>query len=238
MKLDSLRILTLEPFLKAKNIAIVGNGGITAYDAKRIKDADHVIRFNNFASRQGILHPEEKTRCDTLFSTFDLHSTGVRPKNVVIGIPFPFKAAEIQSKPDRWYPMANLWMVNPYWNHQMTADFQFECSSWDKATDLNIDPRGWRHPFPSLGFTALHHLVRLGININSEVYVCGFNWYYDSETKKMQGFELNHKPRPKHFNHDYWKEAVKICEEIVGRKNITFSPECHKILDKVHDAMD
>lgn len=204
----------------------MGNAGVTSYDNKWVENADIVIRFNNYATRQGIAHLGNRSRCDVLFTTFDLHSQAVKspPQHVVIGIPYPFHVDHIIEKFDQWYPQATPWMVNPYWNRLM-------------CQELGIQSEGWKHPFPSIGFTALWHMHRLGINNNSDIYICGFNWYYDHDTKLMQGYKLNKQPRPTHFNHDYWIESSWIVKNLLPSSGYSFSPTCIAVLDKVKEAL-
>lgn len=199
---------------KRLKIAVIGNAGISYNDQGRIQESDVVIRFNNYATRQHIEKTSDPFRCDVLFSTFDLHSVGSKPKDVVIGIPFPFKAQEIASKPDRWYPKSRHWMVNPYESMKMCEEL--ECNSL-----------GYQHPFPSIGFTALWHMR----NWAHDFYICGFNWYFDWSTKKMQGHDLKNKKYPKHWNHNYPKESEWMATKLGN--NFIFSDDCQKILNYV-----
>lgn len=229
MKINQLQILSPEIFKKYSTsdrgrIAIIGNAGVDAYDNKWVHESDCVIRFNNFATRQDITHLQRRKRCDILFTHLDLHSQGVEPTDVVIGIPFPFKPDNIIKNLDKWYPDSNIHMVNPYWNYMM-------------CQELGIESEGWKHPLPSLGTTCLWHLKRMGININFDIYVCGFNWYFDHSTNKMQNYPLNHQPRPKHFNHDYWIESSWIVNNLLPHEGWHFSPSCLAVLNKVKEAM-
>jgi hypothetical protein len=153
-----------------------------------------------------------------------LHPGPRQPKNVVIGIPYPFHIDRIIRLADVWFPSSSLWMVNPYMNYQL-------------CKEININSDGYKHPLPSLGLTALWHLNRLKVNLKSKIYICGFNWYYDHEKELMQGYKLNHQPRPTHFNHDYWKESTWIVNHLVGKYNWNFSKSCMSILNKVKEAM-
>lgn len=196
-------------------IAVVGNAGVSPEDNDLIKDADVVVRFNNFATRDKIAHLEDKTKCDILFTTFDLHSSTAKPMDVVIGIPFPFKAKEVLLKSNRWYPNARKWMVNPYLNLQMLLDLKVK------------DSMGYAHPFPSIGTTALWHMKEW----NAEFYVMGFGWYYDPQTYRFQGWDLKNKNHPKTWNHDYLNEVEWAVRELfLKRNNFMFSPSCRKIL--------
>lgn len=221
MKINSLQILNPQAFAGAKRIAIVGNAGVNYIEAEQIEQCDHVIRFNNFATRAGIEHMDNKHLCHTLVTHFDLHSIHVSPKNVVIGIPFPFNAERIVRQLDIWYPKSTPYMVNPYMNMQM-------------CEELKINSGGYHHPLPSLGFTTLWHLSKM--NINSSFFVAGFNWYYDEDTNQMQGYRLNHQPRPTHFNHDYWIESSWISKHLFGLPKWKFSKRCERILHKVKDS--
>jgi hypothetical protein len=139
-------------------------------------------------------------------------------------VPYPFKIENIIEKFDLWYPNSRPWMVNPYWNYLM-------------CRELNINSEGWKHPFPSIGFTALWHMHRMGINLHSEIYICGFNWYYDAAKNLMQGIRLNKQPRPTHFNHDYWLESTWTVNNLLGAPGYSFSPTCLNVLQKVKEAM-
>lgn len=205
----------LKPYFKKERpnkIAIVGNSGVSESDNDFINDADVVIRFNNYATRQSIVQTKDKFKCDILFSTFDLHSVGSKPKDVVIGIPFPFKAKEIITKPDRWYPASNHWMINPYKNMEMCAE-------------LRIDSLGCEHPLPSVGFTALWHMR----NWKCDFYVCGFEWYFDGRSK-FQNWDLKNKEYPNHWNHNYPKEIEWVIKKLLKKNNFIFSDRCSYIL--------
>lgn len=193
-------------------VAIVGNAGIGPSDDEIIDSAQCVVRFNNYATREKVTKTKDPNRCDILFSTFDLHSAGSNPSDVVIGIPYPFKAKEINLKPDRWYPKAKHWMVNPYHNMEMCAEMQ-------------IDSLGHTHPLPSIGFTALWHMR----NWNATFYVCGMNWYYDG-LGRFQNWDLKNTNYPTNWNHNYPKELRWIIQNLLRKNNFMFSPECSKIL--------
>ncbi len=195
-------------------VCVVGNSGIENSDQEMIDKSDVVIRHNNYGSRAGIIHTRDKLKCDILFSTFDLHTYGAQPKDVVIGIPFPFKAKEIEPKPDRWYPDARHWMVNPFINMKM-------------CEELKIDSLGASHPLPSIGFTSLYHMH----NYDAQFYVCGYSWYYDDNTGLFQNWDLKNKNYPKTWNHCYPKEIEWIIKNLMTKDNITFSHSCNRILD-------
>lgn len=196
------------------NVAVVGNSGVSPEDNDFIDGADCVVRFNNYATRDKITHTDDRKKCDILFSTFDLHSAGTAPKDVVIGIPFPFKAKEIALKPARWYPKSRHWMVNPYDNMQM-------------CMELNIDSMGYHHPIPSIGFTALWHMR----NWKVDFYIAGFSWYYDPTTHKFQNWDLKNKEYPKTWNHNYPREIEWIIKNLMPKNNVMFSPSCTKVLN-------
>lgn len=199
------------PLLK---IAIVGNSGVHESDEAYISNADMVVRFNNYGTRAGIAHTKDPLRCDVLFSTFDLHSNGSKPKDVVIGIPYPFKAKEIIHKPNRWYPQSRHWMVNPYENMKL-------------CEELGLNSLGFAHPLPSIGFTALWHMHTW----RSQFYICGFQWYYDQEKNKFQNWDLRNKEYPKTWNHNYCKEVEWCLKNLRNKHNINFSDRCNQILD-------
>jgi len=222
--MKNLRLLNSEilaNYPKHSSFAIIGNAGITPSEQKIIDGCDGVIRFNNYATREGIDKPRDPYRCDILFSTFDLHSAGSTPSDVVIGIPFPFKAEEICSKPSKWYPGARHWMVDPYKNMKMCKEMQ-------------IDSLGASHPLPSIGFTALYHLHNWPIHF----YVCGFNWYFNKETGRLQGKEISDMNFPKNWNHCYMKECLWIIKNLMSKNNIIFSPDCLWILNYIKKKLE
>lgn len=215
---DHLRILDTSILRKSKNVVILGNGGTSHEDDKALESADCVIRFNNYATRAGINLPKERTRCDLLFTTFDLHSQGSRPSDVVIGIPSPFKISNIIEKSYLWYPNSTLWTVNPYWN-------------WMMCHELKIDSEGWKHPFPSVGFTCLWHFHRMGLfDEDRKFHIGGFNWYYDPKTKMIQNHTIGNRQYPSHWNHNYHKEIEWTILNLMEKMNINFSMNCQAIL--------
>ncbi len=219
MQIDSLKLLSPEIF-KAKQLCIMGNGGISLDDSKEMDRSDVVVRFNNYGSRADVAKPLNKLRCDVLFTTFDLHSHGALPQHVVAGVPYPFHAERVMEKFDVWYPTATPWMVNPYWNLLM-------------CRELNIKSDGYAHPFPSIGFTALWHLNRSGVLDSTRVVISGFNWYYEGSTDTIQGLDLKSDKHPQHFNHHYLGEVRWIKKHLYGKININFSLGCKHVLDRV-----
>lgn len=197
---------------KSRMIAIVGNAGIGPDDEEMINAADCVVRFNNYATRENVVKTLDPFKCDILFSTFDLHSNGCKPNDVVIGIPYPFKAKEINLKPQRWYPNANHWMVNPYLNMEMCAE-------------MSINSLGHAHPLPSIGFTALWHMR----NWPGQFYVCGFNWY-NTGHGQFQNHDIRNTNYPSNWNHNYNKEVRWILANLASKNNFIFSSECARIL--------
>lgn len=197
---------------KSEMVAVVGNSGIKPEDQEIIDSCQCVIRFNNYATREGIEKTADPNQCDILFSTFDLHSNGSNPKDIVIGIPYPFKARQINLKPDRWYPRSNCWMVNPYLNMEMCAELQ-------------INSLGHSHPIPSIGFTALWHMREWP----TQFYICGFNWYYQG-MGKFQNWDLKNSDYPINWNHNYPKEIKWILQNLFRKDNFIFSKECTKVL--------
>lgn len=216
MKVNSLKLLSQDIFKGKKLICIVGNGGVSAEDQKIIDKSDCVIRFNNYATRENINKTTNPFKCDVLFTTFDLHSNGCEPEHVVAGIPYPFNAERIIERFDVWYPHSTPWMVNPYWNLLM-------------CKELSINSDGWKHPFPSIGFTCLWHLNRMALG--NAFYICGFNWYFDWSTKLCQGHHFGKEKYPSNWNHCYPNEVKWITENMMDRININFSIECKKILN-------
>ena len=196
-------------------VAVVGNAGVSDEDNDMIQDADCVVRFNNFATRAGIQHTQTPNHCDILFTTFDLHSQNANPKDVVSGIPFPFKAKDVYLKSQRWYKNAQMWMVNPYTNLQMLLDLKVENSL------------GYEHPFPSIGTTALWHMKEW----DADFYVMGFGWYFDPKTNLFQGWDLKNRQHPTHWNHSYPKEVEWALKTLLTKNNFMFSKNCQKILE-------
>lgn len=193
---------------------MIGNAGVSDYDDKYIKDNRmvlDVVRFNNFATREKIRHTEYSYECDILFSTLDLRSAQDTPRDIVIGIPFPFKAERNKLIIERDYSNSNAWMVDPY-------------SNMDMNKELETKSLGFEHPFPSVGFTALWHMR----NWNLPMYVCGFNWY--NEGNKFQGWDISKRNYPSNWNHNYCREILWIHDNLLNKLNIKFSPECERLL--------
>jgi hypothetical protein len=210
MPIEQLQILPKALF-EGKRVAVVGNGGISDEDDRLIAACDLVVRFNNYATREKIRHTADRFRCDVLFTTFDLHSPGAQPPHVVIGIPFPFHAREIIARAQQWYPNAGLYTVNPYTNLQM-------------CDEVGCGTNGTVHPFPSVGFTALWHLHRMGIK---NLHLFGFNWYSDLQKLRVNGHDLRSRDYPKNWNHNYPKEL----EWILRNLNVKSSPAVMRVLE-------
>jgi hypothetical protein len=216
-------------------IAIVGNGGLSQEDQEHIDGANCVIRFNNYATRDGIQYTADRFRCDVLFTTTDLHSEGADPHSVVIGVPFPFKIPQVTSKIHKWYPRARPYMVNPYLNHLMVQELELWSPAWEKLPE-KVDPRGWMHPFPSVGFTCLWHLldiIKTVPSFNPLIFVAGFNWYAENEGQKIQGWDMKRTDYPTHWNHNYPKEARWIIENLMNHDQFSFSEQSWRILETV-----
>lgn len=212
--MKNLQILD-ESILDGRNVAIVGNAGVAESD-NNIIDSRQTVRFNNYGSREGIAHTSTRLRASILFTTFDLHTKSASPDHVVIGIPFPFNAHTIPTKMKGWYPDAKRWMVNPYQNLEMNQD-------------LETGTQGFQHPFPSIGFTALWHMK----DWNANFYVCGFDWYFDFKSKKLQGWPIGNKNYPKNWNHNYHREIAWVIKHLWKKPNFTFSARCNQILEYV-----
>ena len=220
MGLQILSKAILDPYRRGSStlkVAIVGNGGTSESDIDIVSKSDCVIRFNNFATREKIEHAVDRSRCDILFSTFDLHSHLARPKDVVIGIPFPFNAESIHHKIYRWYGQSRKWMVNPYEN-------------MDMCKEMKCESLGFKHPFPSIGFTALWHMI----NYDAEFYITGFEWYYDDATNKIQNWDIRKEDYPKCWNHNYPREVKWIIDNICPKNNFIFSKRSMHILQSQH----
>lgn len=201
---------------KRIKIAIIGNAGANKQDQEAVKQADLVVRFNNYATREGISHTEDRFRCDILFTHMDLHSMGCKPKHVVIGIPYPFKAKDIIQKSERWYSDSKMWMVNPYLNLQL-------------CDELGLKSDGFAHPLPSLGFTALWHLQ----DFPCDFYIGGFNWYHRPVDGTIQNLSFDKAAKATHFNHYYLKEANWIFKNLYPKLNIKFSDYCQQALHSI-----
>lgn len=217
MNIEKLRILNKEILpvnIRNPYIVVIGNGGATPQDNEEIKKANLVVRFNNYGSREGIVHTEDRLRCDVLFTTYDLHTAQSKPRHVVIGIPFPFKAESIVSKMDKWYPNSMHWTVNPYLNLLM-------------CRELDIKSDGHHHPLPSIGLTAVWHLLKF----TKRLYIGGFNWYHNKD-EVFQNRPLTNTRRPTHVNHDYHIEA-RWFANLRKNINIKFSDHCNSLLDIV-----
>lgn len=219
MLFDRLQIISEKSF-QSNIISVIGNAGITQNDVPRI-EASLAIRFNNYATRAGIGHHTSK--CDMLWTTGDLHSQGSSPSSVVVGIPFPFKTDSLPSRLNRWYSKSTPYTVNPYWCYEMNQE-------------LGIPSEGWKHPFPSIGFTCLWHLHKLisTSKFRPSVYVAGFNFYHDKG--RIQGiipsrdYTVN---RHKCFNHHYILEVKWIMEKLWNHPCFQFSPEINKIFQSL-----
>jgi len=191
-------------------VAIVGNGGLVATDLENISKCNVVIRFNNYLERGDINTP----RCNILFSAFGVHSNGASPRDVVIGVPFPYQAEEVEKKIVSWYPRSNYWMVNPYENLKMNRELGFK----GDGTGLQI---------PSLGFTALWHLR----NWQAVFYVTGFNWYSNPLKNTIQDHPVGNRNYPKHWSHNYHAELSWITRNLAPKNNFIFSDESQQIID-------
>jgi len=214
-----INTLSSRAFNNAKTIAIVGNGGISPSDNEVINQCDCVVRFNNYATREKIEYTAERFRCDTLFSTFDLHSTGAEPATTVIAIPFPFHAKDIPRKLNKWYPKSAPFVLNPYVNMEL-------CDA------LGLDSLGDQHPIPSVGLTAVWHiyqLIKFQRNWNPKIHICGFNWYSDKDKLTIQGRKMDMR-KAGHFNHHYREEMKWMIDNIMFHPNFSFSSECFEIL--------
>lgn len=213
---DKLQIISSRPFNHHQKIAVVGNGGITKQDQEFI-DPAYTIRFNNFATRANIGHVTNQ--CDMLWTTGDLHSHGSTPESVVIGIPAPFHIDTLPARLSRWYPNARPFTVNPYWCYEMNQE-------------LGIPSEGWKHPFPSIGFTCLWHLHKLMATTRfaPKVYVTGFNFYYDKGMiQNVVPTKAYTAKQHKVFNHHYVLEVKWIMEKLWNHPNFQFSPEILQI---------
>jgi len=219
--IQRLNILSARTFKQASTIAIVGNGGLNDEDNELINASECVVRFNNYASREGIKYTKDRYRCNVLFTTFDLHSEGAEPDSVVIGIPFPFSCEHIERKMTKWYWKSQPYCLNPYVNLHLMKDLGLQ--------DMG---HGGGHPCPSIGFTAvwhLYHLIRHMKNWNPVVYIAGFNWYSNKEKLEIQGRHI-HQPRAWHYNHHYREEMKWMIDHLLNHPSFCFSEECLSIL--------
>jgi hypothetical protein len=201
-------------------VAVIGNGGLSPEDQAIIDEADCIIRFNNYATRDGIQYSADRFQCDMLWTTGDLHSEGAEPRAVVLGIPFPFKCEEMPRRIEKWYGGCTAYMVNPYWNLKMNQE-------------LKTGTQGWKHPFPSIGFTCLWHIYNLFIkvpNFKASVFIAGFNWYWDEDTKRIQKWDMTREDYPNVWNHNYPREVRWIIEKLLDHPQFSFSESCWRIL--------
>jgi hypothetical protein len=207
-------------------IAVVGNGGLSDEDQETIANADCVIRFNNYATREGIDYSSDRFKCDMLWTTGDLHSQGSDPRAVCLGIPFPFKCQSMPARIKKWYPKSTALMVNPYWNLQMNME-------------LKTGTEGFTHPFPSIGFTCLWHLKTIFDKVptfQAQIFIAGFNWYSQQEGKTIQGVipSRDYDPKKKgHFNHHYVLEAIWMIDNLMSHPSFGFSESCWRILKTI-----
>lgn len=207
-------------------IAVVGNGGLSSEDQEIIANSDCVIRFNNYATREGIDYSTDRFRCDMLWTTGDLHSQGAEPRSVVLGIPFPFHCHTLPRRIEKWYPKSTALMVNPYWNLDMNIE-------------MKTGTEGWKHPFPSIGFTCLWHLKQILQKVSTfhaQIFVAGFNWYSDTPVEHIQGIIPSRSYNPQkhgHLNHHYVMEVIWILDNLLSHPSFGFSDSCYKILKSV-----
>jgi hypothetical protein len=225
--LDKLKILSINDFDANRipnplyDIAIVGNTKLSDEDRDSIDRSNCIVRFNNYATREELIGhgTTDRFSASVLFTTFDLHSINSSPGVVVAGIPWPFKQENVADKFKKWYPFAKARMVNPWWQSEM-------------CNQLNIKSEGYKHPFPSIGFTCLWHLFRELQDISSvfrpKIYVCGFEWYYKDGL--FQGYSMKKTDQPSHVNH-YYPNELRWCLNKEVQEAYRFGPKQQEIFE-------
>lgn len=216
--MNNLKILSSEIIHKydlVPTIAVIGNAGVNPEDEECINKADCIVHFNNYATRQDVRKKKDAHKCDILFSTFDLHSTGSCPRDVVITIPAPFHIKEIPTKINKWYPKSGHWMVNPYENMHL-------------CEELGLKSLGYHHPLPTVGMTALYYLSKMPCRM----FICGFSWYWNYQTGLFQGHHLSNKTYPSNWNHRYPAEIEWILNNLYDKPGMNFSQSCTSLLEE------
>lgn len=202
--IDNYEILNrrvfFQRFINVGRIVFVGNGPTEAADQEAVEKADLVVRFNNWGSRNGLVHNVPR-RCDMVFLNGDCHTTNIHKEDVgdpgmaVMAIPYPHHATDGDKLLTTFYKNAVLTQVNPFWLR-------------DLCNRLNYKSDGTKHPLPTVGLVGMYMLNKLVPD--AHFYVCGFSWHYDPATNKVQGFDVNMPKLPTHFNHWYVRELVYV----------------------------
>lgn len=233
--LDNLKILQLNDFLNISrienaqyDIAIVGNTKLSDEDRENIDRSNCIVRFNNYATREELVGygTSDRFAASVLFTTFDLHSHSCDPRIVVAGIPWPFKQESIYQKFPKWYPNAEARMVNPWLQAKM-------------CKQLNIKSEGFKHPFPSIGFTCLWHLYQQlqdrSTLFRPRIYVCGFEWYYKDGL--FQGYHMKQINQPSHVNH-YYPNELRWCLDKEVQQSFEFGPRQKELFKIAIDQLN
>lgn len=212
-------------FSSAKYIVFVGNGPTDAADQVHIDNADIVVRFNNWGSRNGLVHNVSR-RCDMVFLNGDCHTTNIgkedvgAPKAAIMAIPYPHHAVDGDRLLSRFYPQALHAQVHPFWLR-------------DLCKHLGYKSDGTKHPLPTVGLVGMYMLHKIVPDVN--FYVCGFSWHFDPATDQIQKHSFDQDPLPTHFNHWYVRELVYICRRFYCVPHWRFSSIAVQALNRVHN---
>jgi len=220
-----------ETFTDYKHIVVIGNGKIPNRGLKilekKIKNADIVIRCNDWNRRKSYSATKGGRRCDLLIT----HSDSVpiqgkkdfdTPKAVVIAIPAPFHSDRIIEHVNTVYSSSNIYMVNPYTNKLM-------CDT------LKLNSTGCGHPIGTVGFTILYHLWRISrVLPDLDIFVAGYNWRYKPQNQTFDEIPMNSDRR--RGNHAYIREVKWIYENLKDHKNFSFSMNINGLFNKYKSA--
>lgn len=213
-------------------IAIIGNGPVSDEDAALVANCDMYVRFNNWGSR-ACLQPHLKVvggRCDVVFGNMDIHTTnqgasgvGV-PRLAVQAIPYPHRYNDADMLASKWYPTAQLAMINPFWMR-------------DLCYEMGLDSIGVKHPLPTVGITGMYAFWRMGFDTahaHVEYRVAGFNWHYDRDRGTYDGLHPSVVDSPpKGRNHYYLLEARWCSEVLLGSKKWLFTSAATEALQNL-----
>jgi len=225
MKIDSIKMFDLDwmiqTFGEFKSICVVGNGPLSSRDvtqlSSKLHSSDIVVRFNDWNRRRSFDINKYGTRCDLNFNHLDscpiITGKFQKPKSVVIAIPAPFHYDSIPKKIESFgSEIDSISMVNPYINYLM-------------CQDLKLESNGCGHPIGTVGFTFLYHMFRiLSIsNYDCNVFVTGFSWRFDNQTKKFDQSCINNFQHIKCQNHSYVSEFCWVYDNLRNDHRFEFS---------------
>lgn len=211
---------------RAQSVAVVGNGVVDQESESWINDADVVVRFNNWNSRdicKDVTLPNSGTRCEVVVSHLDcqpiLTHPWSLPRLLVLAIPAPFQIDRNPFYLEERYGKISVAMVNPYVN-------RLAC------LELGLNSSGWAHPLPTVGFTFLYHFWRFNLDYVRSIYLCGFDWHYDIRTDTYQNVSLvDQKATPN--NHSYLREARWIQKNLLRDPRWIFSSRTYTALSRL-----